>query len=104
MRFLSVTAVLLVCAAAQAFAAAEGKSVFDNKCKMCHGVDGSGNPAIAKAMKVTLRRLGSPEVQAKSDADIKKNITEGTGKMKPITGLTAKQVDDVVAYVRTFKK
>ncbi len=104
MRFLSATAVLLVCGAAQAFAAAEGKAVFDGKCKMCHGVDGSGNPAIAKAMKITLRPLGSAEVQAKSDADIKKNIMEGTGKMKPITGLTPKQVDEVVAYVRTLKK
>jgi len=105
MRFLPVCAVLLVMGAAQAFgAAADGKTVFDTKCKSCHGADGAGNPGIAKMLKVTLRPLGSAEVQAKSDADLKKDITTGNGKMKPIAGLSAKQVDDVVAYLRTLKK
>jgi len=105
MRFLPVATALLVLGAVPVFgAAADGKTVFDSKCKMCHGADGSGNPGMAKMLKVTMRPLGSAEVQAKSDADLKKDITEGNGKMKPITGLSAKQVDDVVAYVRTLKK
>ncbi len=104
MRFLPVCAVFLTLGAVQAFgAAAEGKAVFDAKCKSCHGADGSGNPAIAKMMKVTMRPLGSADVQSKSDAELKKIITEGTGKMKAQT-LTAKQADDVVAYIRTLKK
>lgn len=103
MRFLPVCAVLLF-GAVQAFAgAAEGKAVFDSKCKSCHGADGSGNPAIAKMMKVTMKPLGSAEVQARSDAELKKDITQGTGKMKP-QSLTAKQADDVVAFIRTLKK
>lgn len=81
----------------------EGKEVFDSKCKACHGATGQGNPGIAKMMKVEMRALGSKEVQAQSDADLKKIITEGKGKMKPIAGLSAKQVDDVVAFVRTLK-
>jgi mono/diheme cytochrome c family protein len=105
MRFLPVCAAFLALGAVQAFGAvADGKAVFDSKCKTCHGADGSGNPAIAKMMKVTLRPLGSAEVQAKSDAELKKDITEGNGKMKPITGLAAKSLDDVVAYLRTLKK
>jgi len=80
-----------------------GKEVYDKSCRSCHGADGSGNPAIAKAMKVTLRHLGPKEVQAKSDGDLKKEITEGVGKMKPMK-LTAKQVDDVVAFMRTLKQ
>jgi mono/diheme cytochrome c family protein len=104
MRLLPVCAVFLAWSAGQAFgAAADGKAVFDAKCKSCHGADGSGNPTIAKMMKVTLRPLGSAEVQAKSDADLKKDITQGNGKMKAQT-VTAKQADDVVAYLRTLKK
>ena len=105
MRFLSVSAVFLVVTVGHAFAAAaDGKTVYDSKCKMCHGADGSGNPAIAKAMKVTMRPLGSAEVQAKHDNDLKNDVTQGTGKMQPITGLTDKQLTDLVAYLRTLKK
>jgi cytochrome c6 len=105
MRLLPVCAVFLALAAAPVFgaSAAEGKTVYTTKCKMCHGADGSGNPNIAKMMKVTLQPLGSAEVQSKSDAELKKIITGGTGKMRP-QSLTATQADDVVAYLRTLKK
>ena len=84
--------------------AAEGKELYTAKCAPCHGATGEGKPAIAKMFSVTQRHLGSKEVQAKSDADLKKIIAEGQGKMKPVTGVTAKQADDVVAYVRTLKQ
>jgi mono/diheme cytochrome c family protein len=81
----------------------EGKEVFDKSCKACHGAQGQGNPGMAKMMKVEMRPLGSKEVQAQSDADLKKIITQGKGKMKPVASLSAKQVDDVVAFLRTLK-
>ena len=87
-----------------AFAGAtEGKEVYDKSCKGCHGATGQGNPGLAKMMKVEMKALGSKEVQAKSDADLKKIITQGTGKMKPVASVTGKQVDDVIAFVRTLK-
>ena|SRR5437867_639705 len=82
----------------------EGKEVFDKSCKGCHGAQGQGNLGIAKMLKVELRPLGSKEVQAKSDEDLKKVITQGQGKMKPITSLSKKQVDDVVAFLRMLKQ
>jgi cytochrome c5 len=81
----------------------EGKEVYDAKCRACHGAQGQGNPGLAKMMKVEIPALGSKEVQAKSDAELKKVVTEGKGKMKPVVGLSAKQVDDVVAFIRTLK-
>jgi cytochrome c5 len=84
--------------------AAAGKAIFDKSCKTCHGADGTGNPNIAKMMKVDMRPLGSAEVQAQSDDDLKKIVTEGKGKMRPVAGVTGKSVDDVVAFVRTLKK
>lgn len=58
---------------------------------------------MAKMLKVTMRHLGSKEVQAKSDAELKKIITEGTGKMKAIKDIPPAHVDKVIAYVRTLK-
>lgn len=84
--------------------AAQGKALYAKSCKGCHGPDGSGNPAIAKAMKVTLKPLGSAEVQGKSDAELEAVITKGTGKMKPVASVAGKQVDDVIAYLRTLKQ
>lgn len=82
--------------------AAAGEALYATKCKGCHGTDGGGNPAIAGMIRVTLRPLGSGAVQAKSDADLKKDTTAGTGKMKPVK-LTDAEASDVVAYLRTLK-
>ncbi len=89
----------LIPVASLAADAAAGKAVFDTKCKSCHGADGAGNPAIAKMMKVDLKPLG-----AQTDAEIKGAVTMGVGKMKPVTGVAAGDVDNIVAYVHTLKK
>ena len=80
--------------------AAAGKTLYDQKCKTCHGADGKGNAAVAKTMKVTLRALGSKEVLAKSDDELAKIVTAGAGKMKPVSGVSAAQAADIVAYMR----
>jgi mono/diheme cytochrome c family protein len=84
--------------------APEGKTVFDTKCQPCHGPKGEGKAAIAKMFGVEMQHLSSKEVQSKSDAEIKQIITTGKGKMKPVAGLTEKQVQDVITYVRTLKE
>ena len=84
--------------------AAAGKAVYAKRCTACHGANGEGNPAIAKSLKVELRPLGSKEVQAKSDDQLKKESTDGTGKMKPVKSMSDKELDDIVAFVRTLKK
>ena len=83
--------------------APEGKEVYMKACKSCHGPEGQGNPTIAKVMKVEMKPLSSKEIQEKSDADLKAVITKGSGKMKPVASVSGKQVDDVVAFIRTLK-
>jgi hypothetical protein len=51
-----------------------------------------------------MKDLSSAEVQAHGDADLKKIITDGQGKMKPIKTVMGKDIDDVIAYVRSLKK
>ena len=100
--FSLLTAVLAVPCAVAADATA-GKAIYDKSCKSCHGPDGKGNPAIAKAMKVEMKALGSKEVQSVSDAELTKLSLEGTGKMRPVKGISADQAKDLVAHLRTLK-
>lgn len=81
-----------------------GQAVYDKSCKPCHGPDGTPNPSMAKMMKVDMKDLKSAEIQAMSDDDIKKIVTDGKGKMKPVKTVSGAALDDVVAYVRSLKK
>jgi mono/diheme cytochrome c family protein len=98
-----LTLTTLSATAALAADAKAGQAVFAQSCKPCHGPDGAGNPAIAKMMKVEMRDLKSPAVQAASNADLAKIVTGGKGKMKPVSAVSGASVDDVVAYLRTLK-
>jgi len=80
-----------------------GKAVYGMKCKTCHGANGEGNPAIAKALKADIKPLMDPEVQGMSEADIKKIIMDGKGKMKPVA-VSGADLDNVAAYVKSMKK
>jgi len=104
MRTIVILSISALVTVGSAYAgAAEGKALFASKCAACHGANGEGKDSIAKMMKVTMRPLASKEVQAQSDADLKKGITEGQGKMKAVAGLSDQQVADVIAHVRTLK-
>ncbi len=90
---------LMVSMPAMAAAADDYKA----KCQMCHGADGKGNPAMVKSMGV--KDLGSADVQKQSDAELKAAIENGKGKMQGYKGkLSDKQITELVAHVRTFKK
>lgn len=91
-------------APAKAANAAAGKAIYTAKCQACHAADGSGNPGLGKALGVTWQPLGGPDIQKMSDDDLKKVVTAGKGKMKPVSGLAGADLDNVVAYVRTLKK
>jgi cytochrome c553 len=96
---LSVPSIMLAGGDAEA-----GKAVYDKKCASCHGKEGEGKAAIAKVMKVELRHLGSAEVQAKSDEQLKKESLEGIGKMKPVKGVSDEDAANLIAYLRTLKQ
>jgi len=101
-----LTTLTLVCLCGTATFAADasaGQAVYAKSCKACHGPDGTPNPAIAKMMKVDMKDLKSAEVQAISNDEIKKIITGGKGKMRPVTSVSGAALDDVAAYVHTLK-
>ena len=99
-----LTTLTLIAAAAFGADAKAGQASYDKSCKSCHGADGTPNPAIAKMMKVEMKDLKSAEVQGLSNDDMKKIITDGKGKMKPVKSVTGAAIDDIVAYVHSLKK
>ena len=101
---IALTAILLYVNPLASADTAAGKDLYGKKCASCHGVAGEGKDSVAKMLKVEFKPLDSKEVQARSDADLKKIVLEGTGKMKGVKDLEAKGADDIVAYVRTLAK
>ena len=83
---------------------AAGKDLYGKKCASCHGANGEGKEAIAKMFNVEMKPLTSKDVLSKSDADLKKAMLEGSGKMKAVKDLDAKGADDLVAYLRSLAK
>ena len=81
-----------------------GKAVYDKRCASCHAAGGEGKEAIAKMFKVEIHPLGSKEVQALSNAELRKVISEGKGKMVAVKGLSDKELADLIAFVRSLKK
>ena len=77
---------------------AAGEATFKAKCAGCHGADGKGK----EAMKT--RDMASADVQKMSDADLSGVITNGKGKMPPYKTMSADQVKDMVAFIRSLKK
>jgi len=81
----------------------DSASVFNAKCAMCHGADGSGNTPAGKAMKA--RDFASPEVQSETDAQLSEIVTNGKNKMPAYKGkLTDDQIKGLVAYIRELAK
>ena len=104
-KFMAViTGLVLSAATASAADLKKGLEVYVEECKDCHGANGEPNAALAKKLKITMKDLRDSTVTAKPDAEWKKQIAAGVGKMKPVKGLTGPAVDDVIAYCRTLKK
>ncbi len=83
--------------------AAAGRRPYMRLCSKCHLPDGKGDQSLAEQLGVKVRALGSPEVQAKSDAELAKESRDGIGQMKPVPGITDKDLANIVAYMRTMK-
>jgi mono/diheme cytochrome c family protein len=77
------------------------------KCASCHGAEGKGD--TEQGQKAKIADFSKPDWQkAKSDADIKKAIENGSKKEGvEMDGYKDKlepaQIDSLVAYIRTFK-
>jgi mono/diheme cytochrome c family protein len=80
-----------------------GEKTYKAKCAMCHGPDGTASTPTGKAMKA--RSFCSAEVKKESDAELTDIIVKGKNKMPSYDKkLTAAEIKEVVAYIRSLCK
>lgn len=85
---------------------AEGAAILKTKCASCHGTDASGDTAMGR--KHGIPDLRSSGVQDLTDAELATAIANGTpGKLSARAhtskALTADQIKDVIAYLRSIR-
>jgi mono/diheme cytochrome c family protein len=108
MRTPLAVAVLIVVLASQALASdmANGKKVYADKCLKCHGEKGKGDgPEAADLEKKPADYTDKAKMGKFTDEDLKKVTREGKKPMAAFgKKLTAKEIEDVIGYIRTFAK
>jgi mono/diheme cytochrome c family protein len=78
--------------------AEDGAALYKAKCAMCHGPDGAGKPALKAPSLV------SPEVKAKSDADLIKVVQTNPKHAALAKALNEDQLKAIVGAVRDLQK
>jgi len=98
--------------------AAKGKVLFEQNCASCHGTTGEGNGPVGTTLNPPPRNFvkgefkldslkdGKPGSDAALHAVIKNGAAAygGSPMMAPWGFLGDASIDDLVAYIRTFKK
>ncbi len=105
-------AALLAPALARAGDVAAGKIVFQQNCVLCHGNAGKGDGQAAAALNPKPKDFTDPKAMGKISQETRlKAVTEGgasvgASPVMPAFGqmLSAKQIEDVLAYVGTLMK
>jgi len=84
---------------------AKGKVVFEKLCVICHGAQGKGDGPAGQMMMPRPTDFTSPKIKGKPDSDLFKSIQDG----RPPTTmpafkeqLSAQQISDVLAYIRSL--
>jgi mono/diheme cytochrome c family protein len=84
---------------------ANGKMTYRDKCATCHGSSGGGDGYVQFDPPVA--DLTSPATQRKLDGELIKTIHTGrpnTARGAWRLALSAEEIHDVVAYLRTLKR
>jgi mono/diheme cytochrome c family protein len=88
----------------QSHGAEAAKSLYASRCQGCHGPDGKGNQAMAKALQANIPDLTSKEIAKKPNAEILEALSKGKGKMPATTGLSEKELKELIGYVKGMAK
>ena len=100
-RTSAIVALALSLAGATSFAQSSGEAIYKAKCQMCHGVNGTPSPGMAKMMGI--KAASSPDIKKMTLEQIEATVKKGKNKMHPIAGLSDAQVKAVAEYFKSLK-
>jgi mono/diheme cytochrome c family protein len=82
-----------------------GKNLYENKCQLCHGVNGKGDGPASAAFRPKPANFTDPDFWK---GDVVKKITDSISKGKgamPAFTLKPEEIKDIIDYLsHTFKK
>jgi mono/diheme cytochrome c family protein len=84
----------------------QGKSIFRESCRHCHGLAGKGDGEMAEYLDPPPANLADPKTQSKSDEELTDVILHGrpgTSMVGLEGALDDTQLADLLAYIRSFK-
>jgi len=94
---------LLVASLAVPVLAQSGADTYKSKCAMCHGADGLAATNMGKMLKIP--SFKDPALVKAPESQLIEATTNGKGKMPAYKStLSAAQIKEVVAYIRTLQK
>jgi mono/diheme cytochrome c family protein len=103
MRSFFLLGALTLVASTAAAQGADGKALYDQHCKKCHGAAGKPSDGIKK-MNPKIETFDAAFLAKRTDADLIKGIDEGKGKMKPFKDkMKPEEMAAVAKYMRTLK-
>ena len=83
----------------------EGKTLYKQHCKLCHGKDGLGDGYQAKNLQVNPSDLTLDDLDVQKDGELYYKIKTGQGEMHSYkVVLEEKDIWNLVNYTRTFYK
>lgn len=102
MRSFFLLGALTLVASTAAAQGADGKALYDQHCKKCHGATGKPSAGIQK-MNPKIEAFDAAFFAKRTDADLIKGIDEGKGKMKPFKDkMKPDEMAAVAKYIRTL--
>jgi mono/diheme cytochrome c family protein len=104
--------ILIACSKAPSGDVAAGKAKFDQNCALCHGPEGKGDGPGSKGLNPQPRNFhDAAYMSGRTDEQLHKVIKEGGAAngfspvMPPWGGtLSDQDINNVIAYIRTFSK
>jgi mono/diheme cytochrome c family protein len=82
-----------------------GKSLYENKCQLCHGANGKGDGPAASAFSPSPANFKNPGFwQGDADKKITESVRNGKGPMPAFT-LSPEEIKEIIDYLsHAFKK
>jgi mono/diheme cytochrome c family protein len=83
-----------------------GKKIYADKCARCHGVSGKGDGPKADTLeKKPANYTDKKKMGEFTDVQLKQVVLDGKQPMPAYKGkMSDKELEDVIAYIRTFAK